>query len=335
MSHPSRPRVARFYRHLVAERWDAASIQIRCDHGVQRIQGHHDADNRIGRTSPPSARATSGAHLRDDRLMGRLCRACYPQIIPALTQAATGLDLGLGRYHGTCWTGEGEKLDDSKNLGLTQWCLVIAQISFSVLCAFTIVSSCYGLGIPAEDLSAANSIGALKYLTLFEACYFVVQCFIKTSIGITVLRTICTTRRQRYVVYGIIASTVLVLLTFFVWLFSACRPVAAHWDRSLGTCSYSGYVVALHLISAIAVFTDATFTFMLVWAIWRTHLPTRNKYMLMGVFSFGALAVLACIVRWALIEYIVYRLSTLFLCKRPFQSWLFVDCRALHSQVRC
>lgn len=178
-----------------------------------------------------------------------------------------------------------------------------------------VVGNCFGFGVPPEKLKEAYISVGLKYFTLAEMTYCVSSASIKTSIGITLVRTICVQRRYRYAVWLTIALSAAAFLGVLAWFLTSCRPVAATWDRAAGRCRYDGYLPLVYLTFSVAVATDAAFAVVPVLALRRLRMPRRTKYPLMAVFSLGGLAAVASVGRFPFVPNMADRFSLEFLCK--------------------
>lgn len=114
---------------------------------------------------------------------------------------------------------------------------------------------------------------------------------IKASICATLAR-LATQRRYIYTVWGLTAISFVTTLIAMVAVLVRCKPVAASWDPSLGTCIDQSIIIALtYAVSAVNIVTDWSVAIIPVFILWNLQMRKTLKRMVALVLGLGALCV--------------------------------------------
>ncbi|PWY85074.1 hypothetical protein BO70DRAFT_370587 [Aspergillus heteromorphus CBS 117.55] len=154
--------------------------------------------------------------------------------------------------------------------------------------------------IPADS---PQILGA-KYAYATEILYNPILGLIKTSILVFLLRLSgqkIAVRRTIWVILVLNATTMVV--TFFVIVLN-CIPIAAVWDKaSYPDAKCLNFANIVTATASASIITDVLVLMLPTWIVYNIRIPQRQKLMLVGVLSFGLLAVIAGIVRVILLDH--------------------------------
>lgn len=114
----------------------------------------------------------------------------------------------------------------------------------------------------------------------------------KISIGYFLLR-ITVRKRDIWIIYGVMAITVLTGIVFFFVTVFQCKPVYYFWDRSHeGTCIPMEVIIALtYLYSACSVVCDFTFALLPLALIWKLNMNKKSKIALIPIMAMACVYV--------------------------------------------
>ena len=97
-----------------------------------------------------------------------------------------------------------------------------------------------------------------QWFMFFQLFYVLSTVPIKASICVALLR-ITTSRAVRYILYTVIALATIACIVTDIAVLTWCRPVAATWDPSAGTCADASVITNVsYFISAVSILTDWT-----------------------------------------------------------------------------
>ncbi|KAM0813635.1 hypothetical protein AB5N19_13633 [Seiridium cardinale] len=190
-----------------------------------------------------------------------------------------------------------------KGFRADDWLMLVAQINYTVSCAFILQGVYYGLGRHNKSLEQSHEIEALKYQALATATYIADMMFIKLSIGIFLLR-LATQRRYRYTIYGSVFVVSVWSIVLFFWNLFQCNPVEAQWDYTIlvkdktATCVDANQVVnAAYSLSILTVLTDWFYALIPIPMVWKVKMTKQAKATVMVVLGLGVFASIATLIR--------------------------------------
>lgn len=123
----------------------------------------------------------------------------------------------------------------------------------------------------------------MKSIVLWQIFYVSGSLLIKTSICVTLIR-IATQRRFVYILYGLIA-----ILAVLV----RCRPIAASWNPTLGTCLPQTIIITLtYVVSVINIINDFSVAIIPVFMLWNVQMRRKLKILTTMILGLGILYVI-------------------------------------------
>jgi hypothetical protein len=201
----------------------------------------------------------------------------------------------------------------TRAFGYDDMYVVVALAPFISACIFAVKSSFYGIGTRDSELTALQMIKAAEYNTYWQLSYALSIPFCKFAISSALFRV---TNRTRYraVLWTVITMSAVVCAIAILSLVLLCRPWAATWNSTLGTCGNRTIITNLsYAASACTIITDWTCAVIPYFVLKDLQLPSRVRYSLIGVLGLGAFASIAAIVRMPYFQY--YSHTTDVLCK--------------------
>ncbi|KAI1768936.1 hypothetical protein GGR53DRAFT_316573 [Hypoxylon sp. FL1150] len=187
--------------------------------------------------------------------------------------------------------------------GWDDWLAGFGLVAFVAACCFTIVGAYYGLGTHDSKLNASQKALALEFVFFFQLSEAAFTILVKASIAVFLIR-LTTQRRYHYPLWSVIIATITGCVVPGVVVITLCKPLAAQWDPSLGTCGdYSIITKLSYAVSVITVVTDWTCAIIPIILIRRLNIPSHQKLPLMITLSLGVFASLASIGRMPYLKY--------------------------------
>lgn len=123
----------------------------------------------------------------------------------------------------------------------------------------------------------------------FQIFYVASTVPIKSAICIALLR-ITKERKYRYPLNGIMALTSVAAITTIVTVLAQCRPIAATWDKRLGTCDNPKVITNVsYFISSVSIVTDWTCAILPVFILWNIQLRFRIKASVAAILALGVM----------------------------------------------
>ncbi|KAI1404487.1 hypothetical protein F4819DRAFT_447770 [Hypoxylon fuscum] len=181
--------------------------------------------------------------------------------------------------------------------GWDDWLAGLGLLAFIAACCFTIVAAYYGLGSPDSKLDASQKSLALEFVFFFQLSEAAFTILVKASIAVFLIR-LTTQRRYHYPLWFVIISTIAGCVVPGVVVITLCKPLAAQWDPSLGSCGdYSIITKLSYAVSVITIVTDWTCAIIPIVLIRKLNIPSHHKLPLTITLSLGIFASLASIGR--------------------------------------
>lgn len=157
------------------------------------------------------------------------------------------------------------------------------------------------------------------YYILYNGLFAFASCFIKTSIGIAIIR-ISTSRIYTYTICVCLIAANVSLIAAFIWSLTLCSPVEARWNPLLGTCKDTNPLPPIYTANSFALVVDMACAAVPVFILQRLTMPRRTKYGLMALLGMGGATVVVVAARFPCIESLNH--TTNALCRSsPFVLW--------------
>lgn len=191
-----------------------------------------------------------------------------------------------------------------RNFGVDDWCMVAATISFILFVTSALVGVHYGTGRHYWDIpNIADQVEALKFWWFCYLWYCVTMIASKISIGYFLLR-ITVRKIDIWIIYSVMATTVLTGIVFFFVTLFQCKPVHFFWDKSGdGQCVPMDVIIALtYLYSVFSVICDFTFALLPVYLISKLNMDRKTKFALIPLVLMACAASSAVVVRFAYVK---------------------------------
>ncbi|EQB58536.1 hypothetical protein CGLO_01206 [Colletotrichum gloeosporioides Cg-14] len=154
-----------------------------------------------------------------------------------------------------------------------------------------------GIGSPDSKLNTAIMIEGAKSIVLWQIFYVSGSLLIKTSICVTLIR-IATQRRFVYILYGLIAMSAISTFIAILAVLVRCRPIAASWNPTLGTCLPQTIIITLtYVVSVINIINDFSVAIIPVFMLWNVQMRRKLKILTTMILGLGILASTATIIR--------------------------------------
>ncbi len=143
---------------------------------------------------------------------------------------------------------------------------------------------------------------------------------------------IWTVKRYRYPLWCVIIATIVGCVIPGVVVITLCKPLAAQWDPSLGSCGdYTIIAILSYAVSIITVLTDWTCAIIPILLVRKLQIRAHQKVPLMITLRLGIFASLASIGRMPYLKY--YTAEKDRLCKTTLSLPLPVT-SFLHYYIR-
>lgn len=97
-------------------------------------------------------------------------------------------------------------------------------------------------------------------------------------------------KKHHWVLWGLIAASVVSTFIACVVVFTTCRPMAFTWDKTIpgGKCSSLEMIIALsYVVSAVNIVTDWSCALMPVLILWNLQMRRRVKATVCVLLSMG------------------------------------------------
>ncbi|KAI1463392.1 uncharacterized protein F4812DRAFT_453552 [Daldinia caldariorum] len=179
---------------------------------------------------------------------------------------------------------------------------IMVSWTFAQTVSGLLIAACeHGFGQHIYNLSAQDQIFALKLYYIAQAFYKLTLNLTKASILLLYLRIFLQRwfRISCYILLGIILCYMLATTAASIW---QCTPISRAWDKSVpGTCisitsnwySNAGFSIA----------TDIAILVLPMQPIFRSNLPTKQKWALVIVFTLGIFVTITSIQRMQTIDF--------------------------------
>ncbi|KAK2589731.1 hypothetical protein QQS21_012588 [Conoideocrella luteorostrata] len=187
-----------------------------------------------------------------------------------------------------------------KSYQADDWLMLVAQVIFTVACAFTLEGVRRGLG--KHNLAVTNEedrVAALMWQALTIVLYIMDMMFVKLSIGVFLLRL----ATQKVYIWTIRIALVIVTLWsigIFIWNLFQCTPVEKQWDFRIttGHCATGDDIIAAtYALSVMTVLSDWFFALIPIPMLWGVKMTKQAKATVIVILGLGVFASIATLIR--------------------------------------
>ncbi|KAJ5205748.1 hypothetical protein N7491_003627 [Penicillium cf. griseofulvum] len=199
-----------------------------------------------------------------------------------------------------------------KAFGWDDGSMVIALLFYAMFCGTMIGGSIYGTGYKLENLTAENRVIAMRFWWLCEIAYCFASVGCKISVCIFLMR-ITIKPLHIFILYTVMAFTVISGLIFMFLMLLQCKPLEYFWTRLyngptvshvydnpivIGSCIDMSIIVNMtYVYSAFAALCDFTVGLLPIFLVRNLHMKRQTKIAVMGILSMACIASSAVIVR--------------------------------------
>ncbi|KAI1036570.1 hypothetical protein LB503_002955 [Fusarium chuoi] len=187
-----------------------------------------------------------------------------------------------------------------KSLQLDDWLMLVAQIIFTISCAFILEGVQKGIGKHNDAIKDDEAkVQALMWQALATATYILDMMFIKLSIGVFLLR-LCVKRVYVWIIWISLAIISIWSVVLFFWNLFQCKPVEMQWDFRIkdGNCVSADQIVsAAYAISVMTVVSDWLYALLPIPMLWSVKMTKQAKTTVIAILGLGIFASVATLVR--------------------------------------
>ncbi|OJD29105.1 cation-transporting atpase 4 [Diplodia corticola] len=184
-----------------------------------------------------------------------------------------------------------------KAFGLDDWMMVSGLVLYTLACQATITSAYNGIGAHKERITVYYDQQGRKWFMFFQIWYIASTVPIKCAICIALLR-ITQQRKYRYSLWGIMFLSTIGAVTTIATVLAQCQPIAATWDKDLGTCIDTKVITnSSYFLSACSIITDWSCAILPAFILWNVQLRFRIKASVVVILALGVVASTATLVR--------------------------------------
>ncbi|CAM1508416.1 Fc.00g052640.m01.CDS01 [Cosmosporella sp. VM-42] len=187
-----------------------------------------------------------------------------------------------------------------KSFQADDWFMLIAQLIFTVSCAFVLEGVHKGMGRHNEAVKDENDRSdALMWQAIATATYILDMMFIKLSIGIFLLR-LSVRRAYTWIIWGsLVVITLWSIVIFFYNLFQ-CTPVEKQWDFRIksGHCvTPDELIAAAYAFSVMTIVSDWFYALLPIPMLWTVKMTKQAKATVIVILGLGIFASVATLIR--------------------------------------
>lgn len=167
-----------------------------------------------------------------------------------------------------------------------------------MFCGTMIGGSIYGTGYKLESLAVEDRLTAMKYWWLCEIAYCFASVGCKISVCIFLMR-ITIRPLHIWILYTVMAFTVIAGLVFMFLMLLQCRPLEYFWTKLahdptiIGKCMDMKIIVIMtYIYSAFAALCDFTVGILPIFLVRKLHMKRQTKIAVMGILGMACMYVL-------------------------------------------
>ncbi|KAL4931364.1 uncharacterized protein BDV17DRAFT_256685 [Aspergillus undulatus] len=190
-----------------------------------------------------------------------------------------------------------------KAFGWDDGAMVIAMAFYIMFSACMIGGTLYGTGHKFANLEAHQRVVAMKYWWLCEIAYCFSSIGCKISVCIFLLR-ITVKRVHIWILYTVMALTVITGLVFMFIMLLQCKPLEYFWTRTAFDPNVTGSCIDIEIVinmtyvySAFAALCDFTVGILPISLVHKLHMRKQTKFAVVGILGMACIASSAVIVR--------------------------------------
>ncbi|KAL7816919.1 hypothetical protein V8C44DRAFT_267612 [Trichoderma aethiopicum] len=187
-----------------------------------------------------------------------------------------------------------------KGMQEDDWLMLVAQVIFTLSCAFVFVGVQDGMGRHNAAITDDDKkISALMWQALATVTYVINMMFIKLSIGIFLLR-VSARKVYNYIICISLAIIAVWSLAIFFYDIFQCSPVQKQWDFRIkgGKCaSPDDIIAAAYAISVMTIASDWLYALLPIPMLWSVKMTSQAKATVILILGLGIFASIATIIR--------------------------------------
>ncbi|POR35044.1 Uncharacterized protein TPAR_04763 [Tolypocladium paradoxum] len=190
----------------------------------------------------------------------------------------------------------------TKSFQADDWLMLVAQLIFTLSCAFVLEGVERGLGqhnvaVPTDD----DRVAALMWQAIATATYILDMMVIKLSIGIFLLR-LSVGSVYKWILWVSLVVIALWSMGVFLWDVFQCTPVEKQWDFRIqdGHCATGDEIIsAAYAISVMTVLSDWLYASALlpIPMLWNVKMTKQAKATVIVILGLGIFASVATLIR--------------------------------------
>lgn len=184
-----------------------------------------------------------------------------------------------------------------KSFGWDDGAMVIAMLFYFMFSGCMIGGSLYGTGKHFDVLTAHQRVTAMEYWWFCEIAYCFSSVGCKVSVCIFLLR-ITVKRVHIWILYLVMALTVVTGVVFMFVMLLQCKPLEYFWTRTAfdpsieGRCVNIQVVIAMtYVYSAFAALCDFTVGILPIFLVRTLTMQRRTKVAVVGILSMACMCV--------------------------------------------
>lgn len=182
-----------------------------------------------------------------------------------------------------------------KGFGWDDGVMAIAMLFYAMFSGSMIGGSLYGTGRHFSDLTAHQRVTAMEYWWFCEIAYCFASVGCKVSVCIFLLR-ITVKREHVWILYCVMALTVITGLVFMFIMLLQCKPLEYFWTRTAldpsinGSCMNMQIIIAMtYVYSAFAALCDFTVGILPIFLVRKLSMRRQTKVAVVGILSMACM----------------------------------------------
>ncbi|KAL4914350.1 hypothetical protein BDW62DRAFT_213564 [Aspergillus aurantiobrunneus] len=184
-----------------------------------------------------------------------------------------------------------------KAFGWDDGAMVIAMAFYLMFSGCMIGGTLYGTGHRFDVLTPHQRVTAMKYWWLCEIAYCFASIGCKISVCIFLMR-ITVKRIHIWILYTVMALTVITGLIFMFIMLLQCKPLQYFWTRTALDPSIQGSCVSIEVVitmtyvySAFAALCDFTVGILPIFLVHRLQMRKKTKMAVVGILGMACMCV--------------------------------------------
>ncbi|KAJ5716011.1 uncharacterized protein N7483_013192 [Penicillium malachiteum] len=183
-----------------------------------------------------------------------------------------------------------------RGLQLSDYLMIVAYLSTTTMAAANWWTVANGLGKHTTELTSEELDVQYKGMVVDEVTWLVGTVCCKGSI-LALYRTIFNSYRPMRMLVNVVSGLVVAYFIAFLPVFlTQCHPVSYGWNPVPGGACRSLTYQEISSIS-LNIFLDTVIAVLPAPALWKLHMPLRNKITISAMFGMGLIVVAVMIMR--------------------------------------